>query len=106
MDHNAQTHSASRADGSNKAIKKRKFKTIEIVSQNVQGLKSEEKIEELCLSLRKRKIFAACIQETWRSESKLLENREFTIITNGLPKENNTSNRGAGGVAIALSPEA
>ena len=107
MDQNTQTHSASRTDGStNKAMRKRKLKTLTIVSQNVQGIKSEERIEELCSTLRKRKIFAACIQETWRSGNNMLLNAEFVIVTNGLPKDKNTSNRGSQGVGIVLSPAA
>jgi len=62
-------------------------------------MKSEERIEELCTALRKRQIFAACIQESWRSGNEL-------IVTTGLPKEMNKSNRGSQGVGIILSPAA
>ena len=106
MNHNAHPHSVSRTDGLNEAIKKKTLESLTLISQNVQGLKSEERIEELCSALRKRKTFAACIQETWRSNKELLKNRDYMFITNGLPKEKNLSNRGAQGVAIALSPEA
>ena len=47
-------------------IRKAKTKLVQIMSQNVCGLKSNDRVEELTMALQKRDIFAACLQETWR----------------------------------------
>ena len=39
---------------------------VNIVSQNTRGL-SEDKEEELINSWKERKVFAGCLQETWRA---------------------------------------
>ena len=84
---------------------KKKHKTLTIVSQNVRGLKSCERIEEVCSSMHQRKIFATCVQETWRSNSEVLQHGNCCILATGLKPENN-SRRGSQGVGIILSPAA
>ena len=37
-----------------------------IVSQNVRGIKSDARLEELFASVSRCKTFGACLQETWR----------------------------------------
>ena len=74
-----------------------------IVSQNLLGLKSEARLEEFFFSLRKRKLLAACIQETWRHGSEILDNRDCRLFLTGLKKDDMKSNRGEQGVGIALS---
>ena len=43
---------------------KRKLITETFISQNVRGLKSDERIEELVYQLNNRHVLAACLQET------------------------------------------
>jgi len=40
------------------------------MSQNVCGLKSKERIEELTTLMNERDIFATCLQETWRTDAR------------------------------------
>ena len=94
----------SRTDRTQKTAKK-KHKTLTVISQNVRGLKSCEKIEEICSSMNQRKVFAACIQETWRCNKEILEHNSFTILSTGLKPEDN-NRRGSQGVGIVLSPAA
>ena len=100
-----QKSSVSRTGGQKTDIAKKKIiiHTEEIISQNLLGLKSEERIEELLHSFRKRKLLAACIQETWRHGTDTLQNEDCLIHLSGLPKDQMKSNRGEEGVGIVLS---
>lgn len=97
--------SVSRAGGliNNEVAKSKSLNTETIVSQNLLGLKSEARLEEFFFSLRKRKLLAACIQETWRHGSEILDNRDCRLFLTGLKKDDMKSNRGEQGVGIALS---
>ena len=95
----------SRADRKTVNLAKKKIKTETFVSQNVRGLKSTERIEELCSSINQHNVFAACIQETWRTDVEVLQHGNCCILGAGLTKEEN-SNRGSQGVGIALSSHA
>ena len=76
-----------------------------IVSQNVRGIKSDARLEELFASVSRCKTFAACLEETWRCGNETLENGNFRLIHSGLdPEEQST--RGSQGVAIVLSVRA
>ena len=48
------------------AKSKERFQRLRIVSQNCRGLKRDEDFEEMYKSFDDEKIFAACLQETWR----------------------------------------
>ena len=86
--------------GSNDELRK---KFVNIISQNVRGF-NHEKEEELIVRLRERNVFAACLQETWRTRKASWENNGFVFLHNGL--EQKPCARGAQGVAIVLGPEA
>ena len=76
----------SQSDGfiANNAAKNNKsFVSETFVSQNLLGLKSEARLEELFYSLRKRNILAICMQETWRS-SEILQNANCRLFLAGL----------------------
>ena len=88
----------------NKQVKK--LKNIKVVSQNVRGLKSESRLEELFSYAARCGVFALCLQETWRSENEILENEGYLLLTTGLPSKEVAGKRGSQGTAIALSPEA
>ena len=97
--HQAPNTAASRAAVSLKA----KRNTIEaIVSQNVRGLKSDARLEELFASILRHDTFAACLQETWRCGNETLENGSCRLIHAGLDADEQ-STRGSQGVAIVLS---
>ena len=80
--------------------------TIRLVSQNARGLKSEEKMEELTLSMKARGIFASCIQETWRSGKDTVDINQCKLVFAGLDVKEQRSNRGSQGVGIVLSSQA
>ena len=52
---------------------------------------------------RKKKVYAGCIQETWRTGKESWENGGFVLFHNGLAQK--PCSRGAQGVAIVLGPE-
>ena len=109
MCRNTPISSVSRADGIVNEIAKKgknKFSTETIISQNLRGLKSDARLEELFLALKLRDIFAVCVQETWRHGQQTLEHGECLLILSGLPENQMRSNRGEQGVGIVLSPQA
>ena len=99
----------SRTDGIVNEIAKKgknKFVTETIISQNLRGLKSDARLEELFLVLKLRDLLAVCVQETWRHGQQILEHGDSLLILSGLPENQMRSNRGEQGVGIALSPRA
>ena len=90
--------SVSRAAGlTNNVAKNRKAIYETIISQNLLGLKSESRLEELFFCLRKRKLLAVCVQETWRPGSETLKNGNCLIFLVGLKEEQMMSNSGEQG---------
>lgn len=81
---------------------RRKISTETIISQNVRGLKSDDRIDELMNIVHQRKCLAACIQETWRAGKEVLEHGAARILLSGL--EVPLCPRGSQGVGIVLSP--
>ena len=86
---------------------------ISIFSQNARGLIKDEKIEELCASLSRRKFFAGCVHETWRQRKaeNLMNGDVHLIFGGGGPRRKNTTDlsmdkAGTRGVGIILSTEA
>ena len=79
--------------------------SVTFVSQNVRGLKSDERLEELFAYVRRRNIVAACIQETWRSGNDFLENGHCCAILSGLDPASVICKRGSQGVGIILSSD-
>ena len=51
---------------------KRKLKTVTIASQNIRGLKSETRLQEMFSHILRFSILAACFQETWRTGTETL----------------------------------
>ena len=85
---------------------KKKISGVTFVSQNVRGLKSGERLDELFRSVQKAKIFAACIQETWRSGNEILKYESSQIVLSGLEESVVRGKRGSQGVGIVLSLDA
>ena len=95
----------SRADGflRNNAAKNDNSTVSEtFVSQNLLGLKSEARLEELFYGLTNRNLLAVCMQETWRTAATLM-NGNCRLFLAGLKEDDMKSNRGEQGVGIALS---
>ena len=92
----------SRAIPLNNKAKKINIETI--VSQNVRGLKSDARLDELFCVIKSRNILAACLQETWRSGSEIIEYEQCRLITIGLDAAEQCS-RGSQGVGIALNAD-
>ena len=90
----------------NKTKQNAKIRTVteSIVSQNIRGLKSDDRIEELVHSVCSRKVFAACLQETWRTGVETLEHSSVRLLFAGL--EVPVCPRGSQGVGIVLSAAA
>ena len=87
--------------------KAKKHHIIEsIVSQNARGLKTDDRVQDLLSTLERRKIFAACIQETWRTGRTTLELKQSRLFLAGLEPNQVRSRRGEQGVGIALSQNA
>ena len=61
------------------------MKTTSFVSQNVRGIKSVNRLEELFYVLSQRKkVVGVCLQEAWQSDKKILEYESYIIIISGL----------------------
>ena len=84
---------------------KKRVGRLLFVHQNVRGIKSDEKQEELFGSLRRRSVFAAMLQETWLSGDESYERFGYTAICSGLATEEQCR-RGQQGAAVVLSPTA
>ena len=78
----------------------------DIVSHNLRGLKSDDRIDEIFNAIKSRNIFAACIQETWREGVNALTYEQSKILLAGLEPDEVTCNRGSQGVGIILSDSA
>ena len=81
-------------------------RTVKFVTQNLRGLKTETRLEELFDYVRRYGVFAACIQETWRPDSEQLENGSCLLLCTGLKAEQLKGKRGSQGVGIVLSSAA
>ena len=77
-----------------KASKNKKSKSIKFVSQNVRGLKSSARLEEVFSYILRLGVFAACLQETWRSDIENLEKSNCALLDAGLPHESIVGRRG------------
>ena len=76
---------------------------VKFVSQNVRGLKSDIRLDELFSYIVRMSVVAACIQETWRSDTELLQNDQCLLLLAGLPANVQHGKRGSQGVGIVLN---
>ena len=63
-------------------------------------------MQELCTTVKSRNIFAACLQETWRTGFRTLEHENCIIFSSGLDPNLVKSQCGEQGVEILLSKNA
>ena len=80
--------------------------TVKFVTQNLRGLKTETRLEELFAYVQRSGVFAACVQETWRPDSEQLHNGPCLLLCTGLKSEQLKGKRGSQGVGIVLSSAA
>ena len=95
----------ARNQGNRMLRKRKKIRTIQILSQNVRGIKTVTRTDLLFNVMKGRNAIAACLQETWRSDFELLEHDSFKLISSGLDKNAQLGKRGSQGVAILLNPD-
>ena len=60
------------------------IKCVCIIPQNTRGLKSDEKVQELCTTIKSRNIFAVYLQESWRTGIIVLEYENCIIFSSRL----------------------
>jgi len=72
-----------------------------LVSQNCRGLKTTGHVSELIAVLRRRRVFAACLQETWREGAEELLEEGWLFVGSAPAAQRG---RGSMGVGIMLSP--
>lgn len=77
--------------------------TVTIHSQNSRGLPGR-KLEELLATMKKKNIFAWCLQETWRLKLEELDHHDTGCITINHGLQEKDCRRGRLGVMIVLSP--
>ena len=107
MHHTAPNPVVSRATGlSFESKRKKRDYSVTIISHNVRGMKREDQIDELFFIMQRRGIFAACVQETWRTGIQTLEHDQCRLILAGLDTAQVKTRRGSQGVGIALSAQA
>ena len=81
----------------------KKFNFINIVTQNAHGIKSTNRIHELTTQINSKKLFAVCLQETWRNGDAVMNKNWCRFLLHELSSEIDTSRRGKEGVGIILS---
>ena len=86
------------------SVKKRKA-SAKFVSQNVRGLKSDVRLDELFSYIVRMSVLAACVQEIWRSDVETLQNAQCLLLLAGLPSNLQAGKRGSQGVGIVLNAE-
>ena len=75
------------------------------VSQNLRGLKSDVRLDELFAYIVRMGIIAACVQETWRSDTESLQNGACLLLSAGLDAHLQAGKRGSQGVGIVLNAD-
>ena len=83
----------------------KKNTSVILVSQNVRGLKSDARLEELFSYIIRMGIIGACLQETWRSGAETLKNGNCILLLAGQDPCIQLGKRGSQGVGIGLSPD-
>ena len=86
-------------------VTKKQMKKVLFISQNMRGIKSINRLEELFYVMSTRNVLAICLQETWPYGNEILENSHYGLIISGLSRIVMNGNRGSQPVAIALSQE-
>ena len=83
----------------------KKSASVTFVSQNLRGLKSDVRLDELFAYIVRMGIIAACVQETWRSDTESLQNGACLLLSAGLDAHLQAGKRGSQGVGIVLNAD-
>ena len=62
-------------------------------TQNLHGCKSDSRLAELFDSFRRRRVFAACVQETWRDDKEDLVDGGNLLVSVDLPSAQQQQSR-------------
>ena len=85
LDQQARVPAVSQTEGTSTLTRRpNRRHYLNIVTQNLRGLKTEECVAEMCHAMGSRNIFAACVQETWRTGREQLEHCQATLLLSGL----------------------
>ena len=74
------------------------------MSQNVNGLGADDKLEKLVETMIQRNVAGFCVQETWRLGNFITTIRGHTFIHHGMEKKKNLKGIISEGVAVILNP--
>ena len=83
----------------------KKNTSVTFASQNLRGLKSDVRLDELFAYIVRMGIIAACVQETWRSNVESLQNGQCLLLAAGLDAHLQAGKRGSQGVGIVLNAD-
>ena len=86
--------------------KAKQFNSLNFITQNARGIKNNDRIHEISAQVITHKLFAVCLQETWRNGEDIFIENDCTFILNGIDRNADNSRRGKGGVGIVLSKTA
>jgi hypothetical protein len=78
---------------------------VPIQSQNVQGLKDASRLETLLHVMKRDKLYAYCIQETWLEGECIQELKDGAVFIHHRPTKQRSS-RSSCGICIVLSRRA
>jgi len=84
----------------------KQFYSLNFVTQNARGIKNNHRTHEISTQILTHKLFAVCLQETWRNGEDMFIENDCTFILNGIVRNVDNSRRGKGGVGIVLSKTA
>ena len=75
-----------------------------LLSQNVNGLGGDDKLEKSVETMIQRNVAGFCVQETWRLGNFITTIWGHTVIHHGMEKKKNLKGRISAGVAVILNP--
>ena len=90
-------------DGTQTRASRHSSRTCDVLSQNCRGLKTDARITEIVSEMATRHVWAAGLQETWRSGRDEFSEGGYCFLGVG---PTNQQGRGSSGVALVLSRSA
>ena len=74
------------------------------MSQNVNGLEGDDKLEKLVETMIQRNVAGFCVQETWKLGNFITTIMGHTVIHHGMENKKNLKGRISVGLAVILNP--
>ena len=84
-------------------VTEKQMRKVLFISQNMRGMKSVNRLDQLFYVITTRNVLAIRLQETRRYGNEILENGNYILITSGLSRNVLNGNRSSQGVTIAFS---